>query len=181
MVSIDTINNAYFDWIYRTACGKRFPKNITYKKLFMHLHTIEFRYYLARDSALYSEGLDLRYRFAYKNPEYRDAERYIEGPCSVLEMMFSLAINCEEHIMDNTMLGDRTTQWFWGMLTNMGLGSMDDSRFNREEVDFIVDRFLDRKYEPNGKGGLFTIYDCDCDLRDVEIWTQLCWYLNSIS
>ena len=181
MISVDAINNAYFDWMYETVCKNRFPKSISYRKLLMRLHTIEFRYYLTRDSARYDDGLDLRYRFGYVCREYRDAERYIEGPCSVLEMMVALAIRCEESIMDNPKLGDRTAQWFWGMITNMGLGSMDDEKFDRECVDSIVNRFLDRQYEPNGKGGLFTIRNCTDDLREVEIWWQLCWFLDSIT
>ena len=33
--------------------------------------------------------------------------------CSVLEMMIALAIRCEEHIMDDPDVGNRTGQWFW--------------------------------------------------------------------
>ena len=43
-----------------------------------------------------------------------------------------------------------------------------------------VRRFMDGKYKPNGKGGLFTIPSCERDLRTVEIWYQMNWYLNSI-
>ena len=83
--------------------------------------------------------------------------------------------------MDNTSYGDRTTQWFWGMINNLGLGDMVDSRFDKIHVNDIIQRFLDRNYEPNGKGGLFTIRVCDYDLREVEIWCQLLWYLDSIN
>jgi hypothetical protein len=128
--------------------------------------------------------MDLRYRFAlelgYRNqPEI--VLDILNGPCSVLEMMIALAIRCEENIMDDPNVGDRTGQWFWGMITNLGLGSMKDARFDIRYVDDVVAMFLDREYEPNGKGGLFTIRHCDCDLRDVEIWYQLCWYLDSIT
>jgi hypothetical protein len=95
-------------------------------------------------------------------------------------MMVALALACEEDIMDNTSYGNRTGQWFWGMIVNLGLGSMTDGRYDERRVDEIIDRFLDRDYEPNGEGGLFTIRHCDRDLRDVEIWHQLCWYLDSI-
>ena len=107
--------------------------------------------------------------------------RCLEGRCSVLEMLIALAIRCEETIMDNPAVGDRTGQWFWGMITNLGLGSMIDYNYNREYVEDVVARFIDNDYEPNGRGGLFTIKNCNCDLRDVEIWKQLCWYLDDLA
>ena len=96
-------------------------------------------------------------------------------------MMVGLAIRCEETIMDDTNIGDRTGQWFWGMIVNLGLGSMFDNNYDRQLVETNVERFLEREYDYNGKGGLFTIRHCDRDLRDVEIWYQLCWYLDSIT
>ena len=102
------------------------------------------------------------------------------GPCSVLEMMLGLAIRCEEDYMDNPVKGNRTGQWFWGMVVNLGLGAMDDSKFDKVFVEDAVRRFLNREYEPDGTGGLFKIRNCDRDLRYVEIWWQLCWYLDSI-
>ena len=103
-----------------------------------------------------------------------------DEPCSVLEMMVALAIRCEESIMDNPVYGDRTGQWFWNMIVSLGLGSMTDEMYDRDYVDNIVDRFLDRDYSPDGRGGLFTIRNCEYDLRDVEITHQLYWYLDTI-
>ena len=57
---------------------------------------------------------------------------------------------------------------------------MTDDVFNRQYVEAAVTGLLNREYEPDGKGGLFTIKDCDRDLRTVEIWYQLCWYLDEI-
>jgi hypothetical protein len=129
------------------------------------------------------DGLSLRYRFALDNG-YEDNPDYIldilDGPCSVLEMMVALALRCEE-VMDDAHIGDRTSQWFWGMIVNLGLGAMYDDLYDRQLVDEIIDTFLDRNYDPDGKGGLFTILNCERDLRDMEIWQQLCWYLNTIT
>jgi hypothetical protein len=94
-------------------------------------------------------------------------------------MMVALASECEE-TMDDPNVGDRTGQWFWGMIVNLGLGSMADYNFDYDYVDGVIQRFLNREYEPNGRGGLFTIRNCTEDLRTVEIWSQLCWYLGTI-
>ena len=104
----------------------------------------------------------------------------LDGPCSILEMMVALAIRCEEGIMDDPDIGDRTGQWFWGMVTNLGLGSMSDENFDRKYVDEVIERFLNRKYDPDGRGGLFRVRNCKYDLREVEIFHQLCWYLDNI-
>ena len=82
--------------------------------------------------------------------------------------------------MDNTDFGNRTGQWFWGMIKNLGLNAMRDSNFDRNYVDDVIARLLNREYEPDGKGGLFTVKHCNHDLRTVEIWCQLSWYLDSI-
>ena len=82
--------------------------------------------------------------------------------------------------MDNPQIGDRTRQWFWEMLANLGLSTVTDERYDREFVDEILQIFLDREYKPDGRGGLFVIKNCDRDLRDVEIWYQMCWHLNDI-
>ena len=83
--------------------------------------------------------------------------------------------------MDDPLLGDRTGQWFWNMIRSLGLGGMYGNRFDIQEADYIIERFLDREYEPDGRGGLFTITDCEDDLRDVEIWHQLWWYLATFN
>ena len=105
---------------------------------------------------------------------------YLDGPCSVFEMMVALAQRCEA-VMDDPKIGDRTGQWFWGMIASLGLNGMSDNHYDEKYVKDVINRFLDREYEPNGKGGLFTIRNCEHDLRDVEIWYQLCWYLDTIS
>lgn len=179
-MSWDTVNNEYFEWLCDIVCGHRYPSQISYRKLLMSLHNKEFRYTILRDENRAEDGIDLRHRFECDS-DYDDATSYLQGPCSVLEMMIGLAIHCEEDTMDDPSIGDRTAQWFWGMVVNLGLGSMNDNRFDRDTVEDILERFLDREYEPNGKGGLFTIRGCDRDLRTVEIWHQLCWYLGSIT
>lgn len=67
------------------------------------------------------------------------------------------------------------------MINSLGLDRMDDLRFDEDYTNSIIIRFLNRKYERNGKGGLFTIKRPDLDLRTVEIWYQMSWYLNEVT
>lgn len=92
-----------------------------------------FTYTIALDGNRYDDGIDLRYRFGNEQG-YRDnmIASYLDNrPCSVLEMIIALAIRLEEHIMDDPDIGNRTGQWFWDMIVSLGLGSMDDSKFDK--------------------------------------------------
>lgn len=177
---VDQVRNEYFEWLSDIVCERKFSKQISFKKLLMCLHNIKFTYTIPRDKNRAGDGRALRYRFYLRhgrNEEYK----CITGPCSVLEMMVALAVDCEENIMSDPDIGDRTGQWFWEMIVSLGLGGMSDDRFDRELVEETIDRFLHHEYAPNGKGGLFTVDNCDKDLRKLEIWHQLCCYLNSIT
>lgn len=177
----DGIIDEYFNWLSGLVCGKRYSKQISYERLLVRLHDTEFRYLIPNDRNRAQNGCALRYRFALdRNYDDEYVADILRGPCSVLEMMIAVAIYCEEHIMIDPRYGDRTGQWFWGMIVNLGLGAMTDNRFDSRYVDEVLNRFLEREYEPDGRGGLFTIDRCPRDLRDVEIFTQMCWYLDNI-
>ena len=84
--------------------------------------------------------------------------------------------------MTNPEFGDRTGQWFWRMIVNLGLGSMMDAKYDEKYVEEVVNKFLKRKYEPDGHGGLFVFnseYE-EIDLRKMPIWTQMCHFLDTM-
>lgn len=182
-ISIGNIQDTYFSWLCDIVCENRFAKEISYNKLLLYLHDTEFRYSLPMDGNRAADGVSLRYRFAW-SIGYEDDPDFItdalRGECSVLEMMVALALKCEENIMDDPQYGSRTGQWFWTMVKNLSLGGMSDERFDEYYVKERIRIFLDRKYEPDGTGGLFYIRNCEDDLRRVEIWYQLCWYLDTL-
>ena len=170
----DDVINDYFIWLTDIVYDKRFNKLLEY------LHCVEFRHIMPRDENRAADGLALRYRFGYEN-DIPDAEVYLTGSCTMLEMMVALALRCEETIMDDPAFGGRTKQWFWNMVVSLGLGSMTDDRFDAAYVEDVIGTFLNRRYKPDGRGGLFTIRKAPCDLRNVEIWNQMCWYLGTIT
>lgn len=173
------IVDEYYQWMFDLVCADKYSRDISYRKLLAHLHAIPFTYTISTDVNRAEDGVDLRYRWASIHC-FDEVPECLGGPCSVLEMMLALAIRCEENIMYDPDIGDRTRQWFWGMVTNLGLGGMTDDIYDPELVDYVIDRFLDRNYDPDGAGGLFRIRNCKYDLRKVEIWYQLNWYLNTI-
>lgn len=176
----DRINEEYFEYLCELIDIGRFAKQLSYEKLLAHLHNIEFTWFIPNDDNRADDGIQLRRRFALFRDDLR-IQRYLQGPCSVFEMMVGLALRCEEWITDDAQLGNRTGQWFWGMIRNLELTPMRDSNFDADYVDDVIARLLNREYEPDGRGGLFTVRNCKYDLRDVEIWVQLSWYLDSIT
>lgn len=174
----ETINKEYFDWMCDLVCDRQSP----YRKLVARLHELEFTYTLPMDDNRFTDGVDLRYRFAYDRDIHPAiiAEYLDNKPCSVLEMMVALINRFEEQIMDDPAIGDRKTQWFKSMLESLGLLEMTDSNFNEHKVDLAITRFLHRDYAPNGRGGLFTVENYRRDMRLVEIWYQMCWYLDEV-
>lgn len=177
------LNNLYFDWMYSLVCDNQYCEAESYRKLLYQLHCIEFIYTIPMDANRADDGIDLRYQFGYECDIDRPAiARYIDDrPCSMLEMLVALASRCETHIMYDPEIGDRTGLWFWSMIRNLGLGDMTDDNFDEELVDYTITNFLDHNYEPDGRGGLFTLKCFDRDLRGVEIWYQLNWYLNEFN
>ena len=170
------LNNeySYGRWLYDIVCKDLFSKSISYDQLLSYLSHREFTVIIPNDRNRAEDGIDLRLRYQASTGEHINRSK----PCSILEMMVALSIRCEESIMDNPAYGDRTAQWFWGMIKTLGLYGMTDDRFDIEYVESVIDRFLNREYEPNGEGGLFKINNCKYDLRKIEIWYQLCWYLD---
>lgn len=179
----DQIRNEYFDWLYDYVCKGRAHKDISYRRLFIFLHDVEFTYIIENDYNRACDGICLRRRFAHTKHEddYDIILDILDGPCSVLEMLIALSVRCEESIMDDPRYGDRVKQWFWSMLKSMGINMMTDDNYDRVFVERTIATFLNRHYEPNGRGGLFYIPDCKEDLRNYEIWIQMSWYLNSFN
>lgn len=179
---MNDLKTRYFMWMYKLVADRKVIRNLSYHKLLYLLSMIPFEYTVAMDANRYEDGIDLRYRFAYENniDEREIAYALDDEPCSVLEMMIALSLRIENSIMENHEIGDRTAQWFWGMIDNLGLSSYTDDRYDEEHIRIKINRLLTRRYKRNGEGGLFTIRDPYRDMRKAEIWFQAMWYLYEL-
>lgn len=174
------LNDLYFEWLYDLVANEEYSAGQSYMELFKYLHETEFIFSIPMDSNRFEDGIDLRYRFAYEcEYDNRMVALYLDDkPCSVLEMMIALSLRCEEHITYDPELGNRTSKWFWDMLKSMKLDMMNNSNFDEKYVKRTVAKCLERRYTKKGKGGFFTIDNCRHDLRTVDIWRQMCWYIE---
>ena len=167
----------YFEWMCSLVCHAR--QRTKYGKLLKFLFEREFTYILPLDENRALDGIELRYRYGREADISRSRVELVLDvrPCTVLEMLVALAKRIEETIMDDPEEGNRTSDWFWMMLHNLELDKLSDELYSEEEAEFIVNRFLERLYDMDGRGGL--VYkNPRSNLRYVEIWYQLMWYIT---
>lgn len=180
---MNRLEKLYFKWLCDKVIDKESP--LKYTKLMKHLWEAPFMPLMSMDENRANDGLDLRWEFGRElNISQEQIEEDLnyrpEPECRIIEMMIALAIRCEETIMTDDRYGNRTGEWFWNMIVSLGLGTMNDTRYDRKYVNIIIDNFNNREYKKDGEGGLFTIRGIRKDMRNVEIWYQMCWYLDSL-
>lgn len=177
-MKVVNMGKKYLDWLCEFVCDKRSRR--AFSKLLYTLYLTDFDAILDRDENRIVDGLALRPRFLSEQKIDPKMESHIFGEkkCSVLELMVALAIRCEDNLMQNPDIGDRTSKWFWVMLHSLGLDNMTDNTYDENEVSYILHTFITRQYDYDGWGGLFTVQNPRRDMRQVEIWYQMCWYLS---
>lgn len=168
----DYILDDYFDWLYFQVTDKG-----GYRKLLGMLHNMTFRYSIDYDENRADDGVNLRWY--YVDDGGNDEILRWKNECTVLEMLLAAAIQIEK-IMDDPDVDYSARHWFWMFLENLDLADMTDDVYDKTYIYGRVSMFMDRTYEPDGDGNIIYIPNIKEDLRDVEIWCQMCWYMDSI-
>lgn len=181
------IGKGYFNWLYSFIGYKKEKGVPTYIELLSQMARTEFVWLVELDANRAEDALDLRTRFMQETNNDSYFAQLGDPPCTVFEVLMALIIRCEDHIMEDSAKGPRYGQWFWEMITNLGLGQYNDETYIRHphssesNVDYILQRFLYRDYNRDGSdGGLFTFENRTEDMRKVDIWYQMMWYLASL-
>lgn len=164
----------YFKWLLeRVDDGKHNPDS--YVKLLRLLHTTTFEWHIERDINRAADGKNLRYTYEYMT--HRTCE--FSGDCTVLEMMVALACRMESDIMDNPEFGNRTGQWFWAMINNLGLIRMTNSRFNEAKCKEILHDFMAPGDQKTTEIDLFYCSTFSFQKwNNMEIWQKMTAWLN---
>lgn len=176
------LRQEYFEWLYRKVYSVEYYNKQSYRELLLYLFNYKFIWYYEMDENRAKNGISLRYRFGYES-DYSDdfiRQNLDIYDCSVLEMIIALAIDIEENIMLDPLYGDRTGQWFWNMMSSLGIGNQDDSNFNESHTAKKISIFMTHHYKRNGQGGLFTIHTQDVDMTQHDIWWQALQYVNEL-
>lgn len=180
-----TIKADYFRWLCGLVEGITEDPRTSYKGLLYTLFAKDFYCFVANDSNRSSDGIYLRREYL-EAIKANDDEHGVEwtaltGPCRMLEMMIALAKRCEDDIMYDPKKKDRTRDWFFVMIKNLGLDIYTDANFDylsQEQINRVLDTVIERTYTKKGEGGLFPLKEPKQDQRKVEIWFQLTAWLN---
>jgi len=179
----------YYIWLTSHIIDPDDPRH--YSKLLEALYRRMFYWVIPTDSARTVDGIELRNKYLNECDEdgKNDAYNSFFGmPCSVLEMMVALAMRCESDVLHDDPEKDYTVFLFWSMIASLGLIDYADDNFPNEYYDYdnldeIIDRFLDRNYDEDGTGGLFTVdyqYRNGKDMTTVDIWYQMMYFLREV-
>ncbi len=171
---------SYFEWLVGLVDGG------DHRLLLKDLYSLPFVPRIPFDENRATYGVELRKVFASCEGGKISAKE-MEKPCSILELLVSLADRFEFELDDPynpTQAGDAgSAKYFWILLKNLGLYEMDDlyggydDLGGREAVEAAVRRLNDRTYAYDGTGGLFPLRHPAQDQRSVEIWYQMNAYL----
>lgn len=169
----------YYEWLLYKVCDEH--QKAEYSRLLEYLSCVPFVPKVARDDNLTEHVEYMRESFedeAYDNGQSIAVPN--DAPITLLEVMVNLSIKAED-IMQS-FDGVDCGRWFWGMLKNSGLIFYTNYRYKDSGVKLHVTRIIHRTYEADGKGGLFYIPHVDAayDMREIELWYQLMWYIDYV-
>lgn len=183
---------AYFNWLcHLVQVDDHYGSS--YFVMAKILHNIEFYSIVPRDDNREKDGTRLREiwldeiievgeELGCGYPDY--SLKYLSGPCTMLEMLVGLSYRIEMDVMQDDREGNRTSFWFWQMILNLTLGMIDnlsDDYITPDGENILkedVARVLDRKYEYDGRYGLFPLRESTLDMREVELWYQAQFWLQ---
>lgn len=163
----------YFDWLVYIIAPDHTQRD-DYIELLFALYSTEFFWVIPRDRNRAEDGLELRTKYEKETGEYVD----IYGPCNCLELFVALAIRCENELMYNYNLGDRTSKWFWIFLDNLGLLEYDSEAFDFDKVDDILYHFMNRDYGPHGEFCAFPCKKSVSVLKKTELSYQINYFIK---
>lgn len=163
----------YFDWLVRKVTNVKPSKDDL--GLLAELYFTPFKFVIPNDSHRRDDGLGLRDLYEYETSSRMDWDR----PCSVLEVLVSIASYVAEDVIGTHHNAQRTVEWFWMMLDNLGLKDVGDVKdpLIKNYIHGVIDAWLNRDFEFDGTGSPFPIKRPVEDQRKNEIWKQICTYI----
>lgn len=171
------IRKEYLEWLcHQVGAGRE------WHLLWYKLHSMAFVWTIEMDENRAADGQNLRYLYSleaeFDGISGVEIDEYLAGPCSVMEFLVGLARRIEDDIMYDVDEENRTSEWFWTMIRNLGLDFYDDFHYDDVAVEGIVNRFMSRNYDEldeneTPQGGLKNIFRPRVGYKNLQIWEQV--------
>ena len=145
-----------------------------YSMLLEYLFEVKFvtdsKYKLDEDRV--ENGLNMREKYAEEYIDIRRVDRFLDSFGEGISMLEFLVSMCEK--MSETIFFDsHLSEFFWQIIDNLGLDSMNDDEFDESVVDSVLRILLGRKYCRDGSGGgMFYVPNSDFDLTKLDFFQQ---------
>ena len=159
----------YVHWVLKDKLSLTDKETHTYLYIVLTLTDVEFTWRHPMDENRALDGLELRDDFEYETGEYLDKSSGLMASCTFFEMLAALAIRCENQLMRNLSMGDRTSKWFFEFLENLGLL---DTNLREEKIKERAEDFM------NGELDMFPLKRKGIVQKNEQIWKQLSAYIN---
>lgn len=187
MTNTDTLSELYLKWLLRLINADSY-KEKSYIKLCSLLNKVPFKPVIKLDENRLSDVQSLlRETYIQSQSDWyrinadEETIEFSKWPVSFLELIISLAMRIDLDFMREINEVDNTRIYFWILVRNLGFLEYDDEHWGEDAIISIVNRLnivQDRKYDFDGKGGLFPLENSEVDQRNVQIWNQLCQFVS---
>jgi hypothetical protein len=178
-----TLPEQYWAWLYdqifdvRDAVGDENWRSFT--QLTRTMHNIEFKALVDYDENRIADAVGFRNNYNRLWPsEGLALSDLMEPDATIFEVLFGLAKRADD------MIPMTVAAWFRCFIENLGLAHYNDEYCMRRVVApavRILNRFNDRTYKKDGRGGIFPLKKLPTgvlDMTDVELWYQMGYWMT---
>jgi hypothetical protein len=166
----DELEAGYLKWLSDQVGA------LEYMRLTNEMYNVTFNASVPNDDNRAAEGKNLRTEYlSIIGQDPSDHYQWLAVPCTLLEMLVGLTARAQ------FMSGMPAIMWFGIFLDNLGLQHYNDDDWKPNHRRIISAKLVslnERTYERTGSGGLFPVYQTNLDQRTVEIWYQMCAYIQ---
>lgn len=179
------IEQLYYEWLGAQVDDAYADKtNKRYTHLWRVLNDTEFVWTVPNDDNRASDALDLRAEFInlLGSGDIDKSKGFVayhharlDGPPSLVEVIIALS----RHMAFNTE-NTSAAQWAWQLIENLGWHRLANPIGPKKQarLEDDIEALLFRTYNPDGHGGFFPLGFPTQDQRKVELWYQMCAYLE---
>jgi len=174
----DPLAKEYFNWLYDQVFVTRDILSMnSYTLVCDKMNQVNFLALVPHDENRIAEGAALRNEFLkIRNPGPLEQIDVLFPDATVFEVLVALAGRA------SFMIQKSMHDWFWIFVCNLDLARFNDQYVQARSVrkiDRAIDTFNNRKYRPDGDGGIFPLLRHPLkDQRHVELWYQMAAYMT---